>query len=55
MLGFGAMNIDTNNNKSDKLQSIYLFLAFDFSRFCVAIRFFHPKRPMTSDFDLVIS
>jgi len=40
MLGFGAMNIDTHNNKSDKQQSIYLFLAFDFSRFCVAIRFF---------------
>ena len=32
---------------------IYLFLAFDFCRFCVVIRFFPspPQQPMTSDFE----
>jgi len=33
--------------------SIDIFLAFDFCRFCVVIRFFPspPQRPMTSDFE----
>ena len=32
---------------------LYIFLAFDFCRFCMVIRFFSstPQRPMTSDFE----
>ena len=32
---------------------LFVFLAFDFCRFCVVIRFFSfpPQRPMTSDFE----
>ena len=45
-----VMSIKTNNKTMGFFR---IFLAFDFCRFCVVIRFVSspPQRPMTSDFD----
>ena len=56
-VGTYDMNLrrDILNNRAGCSFSYYLFLAFDFCRFCVVIRFFHPRHngqwpPISKDF-----